>query len=118
MSFGSVAIACPSNQTGDQSSEVTYETRGRYRDLETTLHPYYEPRDDILMSLEVFPDLPDHAPDTTAGRAPDTVQLRVGQEERPVSFRIDDAYYLRLRVRCEKPGGYLILGGALLRSQS
>ena len=36
-----MAIRCPSNQTGDPVSDVTFLFRGRYVQFDAAVHPYY-----------------------------------------------------------------------------
>jgi hypothetical protein len=110
----SIVIACPSNQTGDQISEVTFETRNRFTTFQATLRSYRDPPDDVLIELHVFSDPPDRDPGVPLGGTPQSFQLRVG-ESQPISTAIEKAYHLRLRARCEKPGGFVILTSALVR---
>src|SRR5688500_10706430 len=37
-----IAISCPSNQSNDESREVTYPLRGRFVELSATVRPYLE----------------------------------------------------------------------------
>jgi hypothetical protein len=110
----SIVVECPTNQTGDQISEVAYETRNRYVTFEATLRPYRDPPDDVLVELQIFSDPQDRDPGVPPGGEPSLVQLPMGQD-RSVSATIDKAYYLRLRVVCVKPGGFVILVGASVR---
>lgn len=111
-----VVIACPSNQTGDRISEVTYETRHRYATLDAELRPYRNPPDDVLVNVRFFSDPQDREPGAAPPGEPYLRQLRMGEVDTVRNVGIGAAYYLRLRVECEKPGGYLILTGAVLRS--
>ena len=108
-----VVIACPSNDTGDQASEVTYETRSRFTQLSATLRPYREPADGVKADLFVFEDNADRKPGGPPGTKPTQVRVIMG-DAGIVSASIGNAYYLRLRVVCEKPGGFMILAGARL----
>lgn len=110
----SVVIACPSNQTADQISEVAYETRNRFSTLRATIRPYRDPADDVLVELQIFSDPPDRQPGVPAGGQPYVAQVRMG-DERPIATAIDKAYYLRFRVVCEKPDGFVILTDASVR---
>lgn len=109
-----VVIACPSNQTGDQISEVTYETRYLYSTLDAELRPYRDPADDVLVNLRVFSDPQDRQPGAPPPGEAHLEQLRMGDVRTVDGVDVGDSYYLRLRVECEKPGGYLVLAGAVL----
>jgi hypothetical protein len=109
-----VVIACASNQTGDQISEVTYETRYLYSTLDAELRPYRDPPDNVLVNLRVFSDPQDRQPGAPPPGEPHLEQLRMGEARTVEGVEIGDSYYLRLRVECEKPSGYLILIGTVL----
>lgn len=109
-----LVIACASNQTGDEQSEVVYATRLRFYAFKATMYAYRDPPDDLRAELEVFSDPEDRRPGATGGGGvADRTQLEFGQTGE-VSATIDQAFYLRLRVVCEKPGGYVILTDASL----
>lgn len=106
-----LVISCPTNQTGDQMSEVVYEARNRYGTFAAILRPYRDPADDVRVELQVFSDPLDRDPGAPPPGDQGRFQLAMGQSE-AISVTISDAYYLRLRVLCEKPGGYVILANA------
>lgn len=108
-----IAISCPSNDAGDQMSEVTYETNNRYTGLVATVRPYRDPPDGVRTDLFVFQDNADRKPGAPLGVGP--AQLRVTMGESAVlRAPADHAYYLRLRVVCERVGGIVILTDARL----
>jgi hypothetical protein len=109
-----VVIACPSNQTGDENSEVTYETRRRYETLGAALRPYRDPPDDVLVNLWFYSDPEDRLPGAAPPGDPHPEQLRMGEVRTVQEVDISDAYFLRLRVECQLPDGYMILTEVML----
>jgi hypothetical protein len=105
-----VVITCPSNQTHDRMSEVTYELRRRFDTLTAIMDGHHDAEDAVLVELQVFADPEDREPGSTAA-APHQVQLRTGQS-RELSVDVSGAYFLRLRLLCEVTGGSLVLRGA------
>jgi hypothetical protein len=105
-----LVISCPSNQSDDLSSEVTFETALLYHTFRATIHAIHDAQ--VPLGLTVFPDPQDRLPGAAGGGEPeDEVTLLSGQT-RQVVADIEGAYYLRLRVRCESPGGHIALTGA------
>jgi len=114
----SVAIACPSNENGQKQAEVSYESRGIYRTFTATLDAYREPAAGVRMQLYVFldPASRDFGIDNEKPGG-GQIQLTAGQTQTFTSA-VKDAYYVRLRLICEKPGGMLILRQAAFSPRS
>jgi hypothetical protein len=114
----SVAIACPSNENGQKQAEVSYESRGIYRTFTATLDAYREPAAGVRMQLYVFldPTSRDFGIDNEKPGG-GQIQLTAGQTQTFTSA-VKDAYYVRLRLICEKPGGMLILRQAAFSPRS
>jgi hypothetical protein len=105
-----LVIECPSNQSDDLESEVTYATRLQYHTFRATVHAIHDAQ--VPVGVTVFPDPEDLRPGAAGGGEPaDEVTLLSGQTRHLVT-EIEEAYYLRLRVRCELPGGHVALTGA------
>jgi hypothetical protein len=105
-----LVIECPSNQSDDQASEVTYATRLHYHTFRATVHAIHDAQ--VPVGVTVFPDPQDLLPGAAGGdEPPDEVTLLSGQT-RDLEVDIEEAFYLRLRVRCESPGGHIALTGA------
>jgi hypothetical protein len=105
----SVAIACPTNESGQKQAEVRYESRSLYRGFTATLEAYREPAEGVRMQLFVFLD-PQNRDFGIDGEKPGggQAQLRAG-ETQTFTSDVGGAYYVRFRLICEKPGGMLIL---------
>ena len=105
----SVAISCPTNESGQKQAEVSYESRGTYRTFTATLEAYREPTAGVRMQLYIFLD-PASRDFGIDGEKPGggQIQLTAGQTQ-PFTSAVKDGYYVRLRLICEKPGGMLIL---------
>jgi hypothetical protein len=104
----SVAIACASNQSGDKASEVSYESRSRYRALSATLEAYRSPAEGVRMQLFVYLDPASRDFGIDEQKSAGQIQLTAGQSK-AFSTDVKGAYYVRLRLVCEKPGGLMIL---------
>jgi hypothetical protein len=110
-----LAIRCPSNQTGDESSDVTYALRGHYVSFDATVRPYYPTSADQRSATYVY---------AIAGitqRDGDLSTAIVGQQLRAspttpaaMSADVDGAQELTLRVKCSDPDGIVVLTDARL----
>jgi hypothetical protein len=103
-----ITIACPSNQTTDLVREVSYELGGRYHEFRATLFAYRQPADRVLVDLRLFRDPVDRMPGGGTGAEAYHGRLSVN-ETRNIVADMEGAYYLRLRVECGKPNGYIVL---------
>jgi hypothetical protein len=68
----------------------------------------------VLVNLRVFSDPQDRLPGAAPPGDPHLQQLRMGEVAAMRGVDIGESYYLRLRVECEKVGGYMILTGAVV----
>jgi len=108
-----IAIRCPSNQAGDQVSDVTYPLRGRYAQFDATVHPYYPPHADqgsatYVTVLTAVRENDDTLTTSEAGsqkRASPAAPLAL-------SAPVDHAEKLTIRVQCGDPDGMVVLTGA------
>jgi hypothetical protein len=92
----------------DSEAEVSYDSRGRYRSFSATLEAYRKPADGVRMQLFVFLDPVTRDYGIDEQKSAGATQLSAG-ESKPFSVEVKDAYYVRLRLVCEKPGGMMIL---------
>lgn len=110
-----VAIKCPTNQTGDQTSEVTYPLRGRYVQFDAIVHPYYPARADQQSATYVTALIGIRQPDGSL----DFTEAGTQKRARPtgpaaLTATIDNAERLILRVECGNPAGTVVLTEARL----
>lgn len=112
---GATVIACPSNTTGETESNVSYDARFRFEEFQARLTAYRAPAEDVPMQLHVFADPEDSESGARGGGTPaEIVELTAGQSGQ-ISANIASAYFLRLHVECDLPGGLLILTDATVR---
>ncbi|GAA2660152.1 hypothetical protein [Paractinoplanes durhamensis] len=105
-----LAIRCPSNQTGDQSSDVTFLVRGRYVQFDATVRPYYPAGADQQSVTHVTLLTDTRERDNTLTTTEVTTQTRATPTApKALSAAIDRAEKLTLRVRCEDPAGTIVL---------
>lgn len=108
-----VAVACPSNQTGDQVRTLTYDLDRRFRTFTATVSGRAAKGDGDAIEVRVF---------TKSRQKDDTFKtLEAGSQRgavnragRPLSAQVTGADQLLVDVRCHRPGGVVILDRALL----
>ncbi|WP_430788601.1 hypothetical protein [Actinoplanes sp. G11-F43] len=110
-----IAVRCPSNQTGDSTSDVTYLLRGRYARFDVTVHPYYPEDADRQAVTHVTAFVAvrtvDGGLDTTVAGVQKAATYTA---EAGLSVSVEDAEKLTLRVECGDPNGTVVLTGARL----
>lgn len=105
-----LAIHCPTNQTGDQSADVTFPLRGKYVQFDATVHPYYPAGVDQQSVTYVTVLTDTREVDNTLTTNEVTSQTHATPAApKPVSAAVDRAEKLTIRVRCEDPSGTVIL---------
>jgi hypothetical protein len=105
-----LAIHCPTNQTGDQSADVTFPLHGRYVQFDATVHPYYPDGVDQQSVTYVSVLIDTRGVDNTLTTNEVTAQTHATPAApKPVSAAVDRAEKLTIRVRCEDPSGTIIL---------
>jgi len=108
-----VAIRCPSNQAGDQVSDVTYSLLGRYAQFEATVHPYYPPNTDQGSATYVTVLTAVRDSDNTLTTSEAGSQKRASPAAPlALSVPVDHAEKLTIRVQCGDPDGMVVLTGA------
>jgi hypothetical protein len=105
-----VPIKCPTNQTSDRSSDVTYPLYGKYVRFHATVRPYY-PRSANQRSVTYV-----YAIVGIKQKDGSLATKNVGQQLRAtptapggISADVDGAQELILRVQCEDPDGIIVL---------
>jgi hypothetical protein len=112
-----MAVRCPSNQTGDQASDVTFPLRGRYVQFDATVRPYYPPGGDQRSVTYVTALVGVRDNDGTLRVTEAGSQKRAGPAApAPLTVAVDSAEKLTLRVQCDSPGGTIMLTDARLTS--
>lgn len=116
----SIVIACPSNESDDTASEVTYQLSGRYLDFEASIHVHV-PAEDLdarpelgtshVMVTPVLVTAESNGRLATATRSP---TLASPGKPAPTTARVDGALRLQVRVECQSPRMLVILAGATL----
>ncbi|WP_097326829.1 hypothetical protein [Paractinoplanes atraurantiacus] len=110
-----IVIGCPSNQTGDQSAEVTYPLRGRYARLDATVRPYYPPGVDqeAVTHVTVLAGVLLKDGTIATSEAGRQKGARPGGAE-PLTAGVEGAEKLTVRVECSEPDGTVVLSEARL----
>jgi len=110
-----IAVKCPTNQSSDQASDVTFPLHGRYYQFDATVRPYY-PKDADQQSVT-------HVTASTGTRQRDgtLTVAEVGSQKRAsaaapatLTATVDKADTLILRVECQDPDGTILLTDARL----
>lgn len=110
-----VAIRCPTNQTGDQTSEVTYLLRGRYVQFDATVHPYYPADSDQRAATYVTALIGIRQSDGSLDFTEAGTQKRASPTgPAALTATIDNAEKLILRIECGNPTGTVVLTDARL----
>ncbi|MBV1854473.1 hypothetical protein [Catellatospora tritici] len=109
-----IATRCPANTTMDNKVEISYERPRTAKRLTATLRAFQDPTPvNQLVQLMVFPDPQDRKPGSADEGPSSTVQATIDSPA-TVSAKVDDAYYVRLLIQCNKPGTIVVLADALL----
>lgn len=110
-----IAIKCPSNQTGDDHTDVTYSLREHYVQFDATVHPYYPPGADQRSVTYVTAMIGTRDTDGTL------ITTVAGDQKRAaptapaaLTAAVDGAEKLTIRVQCDDPGGTIVLTDARL----
>lgn len=111
----SIAVTCPTNQTGDQSRDITYVLHGRYLRFDAEVQPYYPPGSDTKSATYVTAMIGTTQKDgtlaiTEAGRQQRATVIASAALTAPV----ENAEKLILRVQCGDPNGTIVLANARL----
>jgi hypothetical protein len=110
-----LAVKCPSNQTGDQASEVTFPLSGHYLHFEATVRPYYPPSADQRSATYVYVVKGMPQPDgTLAIREAGEQLLAAPTAPTAVTAEIAGAQEMTIRIRCGDPDGTIVLTDARL----
>jgi hypothetical protein len=110
-----IAIKCPTNETGDSDSIVTYSLLGRYVQFDATVHPYYPPEADQQSTTYVFASAVVRKRDSSLYTDREAEQRRAtAQAPLPLTIATDKAEKLTLRVQCGDPDGVVVLTGVRL----
>jgi hypothetical protein len=97
------AIACGSNNAGDQSRSVTYLLHGRYLRLTVGLHPYRKQADESRVQFQVFAD----------NRTPEGATLPVDTSQ-DLQVDLEGVAKMTITVVCESPDALGLLTDAQL----
>ncbi|MDG4766516.1 hypothetical protein O7632_20795 [Solwaraspora sp. WMMD406] len=108
-----IVIKCPSNQSNDKISEVTYQLFGRFDTFQATVRPYFESQPDARMHVEVL--VGERTRDGGLAWAVGGGQYEANAEEpKPVSAVVEGMQELEIQVQCQLPDGVAILVDAAL----
>ncbi|MEU4240617.1 hypothetical protein [Actinoplanes sp. NPDC026619] len=111
----SLIISCPSNQTGDQTSDVTFVLNGHYVQFDAEVHPYYPPGADQQSVTYVTARTGVRQKDTSLTTTDVARQANAtSTAAKPLTATVDKAEKLTLRVQCADPGGTIVLTNARL----
>ena len=110
-----LVIQCPSNQTGDETSNITFLLNGRYLRLDMEVRPYYPPEADQRSVTHVIayigvPEIDRERTTREAGSQKGATPFTPG----PLAADVEGAEELTLKVACEDPRGVVVLTAARL----
>jgi hypothetical protein len=110
-----LTVKCPSNQTGDSASEITYDLRGQYLRLDATVRPFYpDPADQrAITHVTVAARYREADGELTTKDVGRQLAAEPGGEA-DLSAAFDGAQKLVLRVQCSDPDGIIVLTDARL----
>jgi len=110
-----LAIHCPTNQTGDQSADVTFPLRGKYVQFDATVHPYYPPGADQRSATHVTATAGTRQRDGSLTTEVAGTQFSASPDAPgPITAPLEESDQLILAVECDDPGGSVVLTGARL----
>ncbi|WP_155374855.1 hypothetical protein [Catellatospora vulcania] len=105
-----IAVRCPSNNTGQTMAEVSWERLRSADTFTARLLAYDEQANPTqIVELTVFPDPKDWLPGGDAQGPSRSVQAEIGAKPAAIKADVTGAYYVRLRIRCNKPGTVAVL---------
>ncbi|MFV2020088.1 hypothetical protein [Micromonospora sp. LOL_023] len=108
-----IVIKCPSNQSIDKVSKVTYQLLGRFDTFQASVRPHFESQPDARMHVEVL--VGERTRDGGLAWAVGGGQYEATAEEpKPLSAVVDGMQELEIQVRCQLPDGVAILVDAAL----
>jgi hypothetical protein len=108
-----IVIECPSNQSNDKVSEVTYQLFGQFDTFQATVRPHFTSQPDAQMHVEVL--IGERARDggliwtVGGGQYQATVE-----QPGALSAVVEGMQELKIQVRCQLPDGVAILVDAAL----
>jgi hypothetical protein len=110
-----IAVECPTNQSSDQASDVTFPLHGRYYQFDVTVRPYYPAGADQRSVTYVT------ASTGTRQRDGTLIVAEVGSQKRAsaaapatLTATVHKAETLTVRVECQDPDGTVLLTDARL----
>ncbi|GLY02077.1 MULTISPECIES: hypothetical protein [Actinoplanes] len=105
-----IAIACPTNQTGDLERIVTWPLKGRYLDFQADVRPWYPAGTDQESATYVTAlsgqRQPDGAITTSVSGRQQNATVAAAQ---PLTASVEGAEKLALKVECGDPNGIVVL---------
>jgi hypothetical protein len=113
-----LTVTCPSNQTGDSTSEITYDLRGQYLQFDATVRPFYPDAADQRAVTHVtvaarYREVDGELTTKDVGRQ---LAAKPGGSA-GLSAAFEGAQQLVLRIRCSDPDGIIVLTDARLTPQ-
>lgn len=103
-----LVIACPSNRTGEQSSELTFETDGRFVTFTATVSGWSEQggSDAFQVTGSTTTVQPD---DSRTSTAAGSVTAAMNGERRTLTVDVEGTDELTIGLVCHRTGGYAVL---------
>jgi hypothetical protein len=110
-----LVIHCPTNETGDETSNVTFTLNGRYVRVDATVWPYYPDDADQQSVTHVLADVGIREIDAEMTTQQAGVQQRATPgSPAPLTAVVERAQELTLKVACDDPRGLVVLTDARL----
>ncbi|MFV2123905.1 hypothetical protein ACFHWS_05070 [Micromonospora sp. LOL_013] len=108
-----IVIKCPSNQSNDKITKVTYQLLGRFDTFQATVRPHFDSQPEAQMHVEVL--VGERARDgglvwDVGGRQYQATAEQPG----PISAVVEGMQELEIQVQCQLPDGVAILVDAAL----
>lgn len=110
-----LVIHCPTNETGDATSNVTFTLNGRYVRVDATVRPYYPDDADQQSVTHVLADVGIREIDAEMTTQQAGAQQRATPgSPAPLTAVVEHAQELTLKVACDDPRGLVVLTDARL----
>lgn len=109
-----IAIRCPSNDSGDQSADVTFALHDRYRRFDATVHPYYPPTANQDSATHVAVSFVRGPGNSLTLGEPTRQNNATPADPQAITVDINDVNRITLKIQCGDPAGTVVLTDARL----
>jgi len=98
-----LVMPCPTNNTGDKDSSITFLLHGHFLELDANMRPYHTNSDESQIQYSFYPD--------SSPRLNYLINVNSAQ---PTAITLDGVQKLTVTIRCDDPDATAILTNAYL----